>query len=103
MARFDVYENANTASPAPYLLDVQADRFLESVKTRVVVPLVPVETFGTRIERLHLTFEIGPGTYVAVFPELAGTPQTNIGPKVKSLAEHHFAIVDALDFLLQGF
>lgn len=38
MARFDVYASPDSAG---YLLDVQAD-LLESLNTRIVVPLMPV-------------------------------------------------------------
>jgi toxin CcdB len=47
MAQFDVYLNPNTATRnvIPYLLDVQAE-LLDSLATRVVVPLVLAEKMG---------------------------------------------------------
>jgi toxin CcdB len=47
MAQFDVYENRNkqTHPSIPYLLDVQAG-LLDTLATRVVVPLVTASTMG---------------------------------------------------------
>ena len=41
MAQFDVYKNENelTNQKVPYLLDIQND-ILDSINTRVVIPLV---------------------------------------------------------------
>ena len=41
MAQFDVYRNPRGTSRARYLLDVQHD-VLSGLKTRVVVPLLPL-------------------------------------------------------------
>jgi len=47
MAQFDVYLNPNpdTRKPIPYLLDVQTD-LLDTLATRVVVPLILAEEMG---------------------------------------------------------
>lgn len=44
MARFDIYPNPVGAG---YLLDIQTD-LLSGLNTRVVVPLMPVDTAPTR-------------------------------------------------------
>ncbi|MCF8107725.1 MAG: CcdB family protein [Desulfohalobiaceae bacterium] len=50
MSQFDVHENTNpeTNQTIPYLLDVQAD-LLETLATRVVVPLITVSSAGKAI------------------------------------------------------
>ena len=54
MGQFDVYENPNveTNQVIPYLLDIQAD-LLANLKTRVVVPLVSIESVGKTIKHLN--------------------------------------------------
>ncbi len=54
MTQFDVYENANdeTAGTVPYLLDVQTD-LLDSLSTRVVVPLVTSSVIGKPVRHLR--------------------------------------------------
>lgn len=53
MAQFDVYINPNTATRKviPYLLDVQAD-LLDTLTTRVVVPLIKAEEMGLAAKHL---------------------------------------------------
>ncbi len=59
MAQFDVHRNADPASRKtfPLLLDIQAD-ILESLATRVVVPLAEVARGGVPITRLMPVFEV---------------------------------------------
>ncbi len=54
MSQFDVHENTNpeTNQIIPYLLDVQAD-LLDTLATRVVVPLVTVSAAGKAISHLN--------------------------------------------------
>ena len=53
-----VYKNpGDSQSYAPYLLDVQAD-MLNSLETRVMVPLVRIAEFGRRAGRLHPMFTV---------------------------------------------
>jgi toxin CcdB len=41
MARFDVHRNKAGVADVPYLLDIQSD-LLQGLRSRVVVPLVPL-------------------------------------------------------------
>ena len=104
MAQFDVYRNANSAtrSRIPCLLDVQAD-LLETLVTRVVVPLAKTELFrGKPAERLNPVFEIEGRSMLLLTPELAGVPAKVLGEKIGSLAAHRNTIIAALDLVFTG-
>lgn len=103
MAQFDVYANTNskTKGSVPYLLDVQSE-LLDSLATRVVVPLVVTTKARQPITRLNPTFEIEGTEVLMSTPELAGVPNSTLGPLVVSLKEHRADIVNALDVLFTG-
>ncbi len=101
MAQFDVYLNNNEATVEffPYLLDVQHN-LLSSLKTRVVVPL------GIRIEPIrHLNpkLNVKGKDVVMSTAEMAGIPLSLLGKKVDNLEANRNEIIDALDFLVNGF
>ena len=101
MAQFDVYRNNNSATSElfPYLLDVQND-LLSSLQSRVVVPLA----LGvTAIKHLNPTFSIEEQSVVMSTADMAGVPLSACGECVINLSEHRNEIIDALDFLVNGF
>lgn len=103
MAQFDVYRNPNprSAQTVPYLLDVQSD-FLSGFSTRVVVPLVPVESIGKSAQRLHPQFHID-GVHMVMMTELlAAVAKLALGAAVMSLAHNRDDIIAAMDFLITG-
>lgn len=105
MAQFHVYRNLNPASSAavPYLLDLQSD-LIDSLPTRVVAPLVPVDILrGKTLRKLMPTLEIGGEAYVMDTPQLAGAPVRMIGPEVANLSAQRPEIMAALDLLFLGF
>jgi toxin CcdB len=59
MAQFDVFENPNKATnqAIPYLLNVQSD-LLDTLSTRVVVPLVSASAMSKAIKHLNPEFTI---------------------------------------------
>lgn len=101
MAQFDVYRNTNVTTEAmfPYLLDVQNNLF-SALKTRVVVPLgVDI----TPIRHLNPQFEIHNRKVVMSTADMAGIPLSSCGEVVTSLEDKRNEILDALDFLVNGF
>jgi toxin CcdB len=104
MAQFDVFDNPNaeTNEAIPYLLDVQAD-LLDTLSTRVVVPLVAASAMGKAIKHLNPEFTINNTAVFMSTAELAGVPIRAIGEKVGSLKDQRQEIVAALDFLFTGF
>ena len=104
MARFDVCLNPNPDSVAavPYLLEVQSD-LLESVNTRVVVPLALLSERGQPAKYLNPRFEIEGVQVVMVTEQIAGIPKRALGKNVLSLEVQRDQILDAIDFLFRGF
>ena len=98
MARFDVYASPDGAS---YLLDVQAD-LLESLNTRLVVPLLPVSTAPSPAKRLNPVFDIQSERYVMVTQFLSAVPASTLKAPVISLAQHDTEITGSLDVALTG-
>lgn len=101
MAQFDIYRNSNEATRDlfPYLLDIQND-LLSSLRTRVVVPLV----IGvTPIRYLNPTFLVEGQNVIMSTADMAGVPFDICNDVVGNLREHRNEIIDALDFLVNGF
>jgi len=104
MAQFDVFENPNeeTNEAVPYLLDLQAD-LLDTLSTRVVVPLVAASAMGKAVKHLNPEFTIRNTTVFMSTAELAGIAVPSMGEKVSSLKDQRSEIIAALDFLFSGF
>ncbi len=98
MARFHVYVNTDGGG---YLLDVQAN-LLSHLNTRVVVPLLPLDTAPKPAKVLNPTFEIDGTSYLMATQFLATVPRRLIGKEILSLEEEASTIVNALDCLFQG-
>lgn len=103
MAQFDVHLNPNPATreTIPYLLDVQAG-LLDTLATRVVVPLVLAEKMGLAAKQLNPQFTIVDTVVVMSTAELAGIAHRSLGDKVISLKEQRDEIIAALDLLFTG-
>lgn len=101
MAQFDVFKNPR-GGIYPLLLDIQAD-IMNSIATRIVVPLAIAKRYGARpVSRLNPKATIGGVEYVLVFQELASVPKAALGPRVDSLAVRRAELVAAIDLLLTG-
>ena len=101
MAQFDVYRNPDpsTAGEFPYLLDIQHDTH-HRLRSRLVVPLSL-----TMKPMTHLTpvFEIEGRKVVMSTVEMTSVSVEIFGEFVVNIEEHRTTIVDALDFLVNGF
>lgn len=104
MAQFDVYLNPNPATnkAIPYYLNVQAD-LLDSMNTRIIVPLVRADETGKSVKGLHLKFKVKGEAVVMSTAELAGLPMRALGEKVASLKSKRDEIIAALDLVFTGF
>ena len=95
MARFDVLK----FGPNMLVLDVQTE-LLESLQSRVVIPLRPVSHLPSgQLPRLRPSLRILGDTYLLGTPEIV----TQLGERVANLEDQREVVVDAIDFLLQGF
>jgi toxin CcdB len=100
MAQFSVH-------PAPgksrgYVLNVQAD-LLEHLATRLVIPLLPVESAPPPARTLNPIYEVEGHRHVLATQYMAAIPANLLRPPVASLAAHRAELVAAFDFVLQGF
>ncbi|MCU0296361.1 MAG: CcdB family protein [Candidatus Nanopelagicales bacterium] len=103
MVQYDVHLNRDprSAIQIPFLLDVQSD-LLETLATRVVVPLVDAAHFGPPAQRLNPVFQVEGRAVVLSVAELAGVPKVVLGERVASLADRRAEVTAALDLLLLG-
>ncbi|MCK4508220.1 MAG: CcdB family protein [Desulfuromonadales bacterium] len=104
MAQFDVYENEEPESKdaIPFLLDVQHDLH-DSLATRTVAPLVLIFSAKQAVQKLCPQFDVEGRDVVMSTPEMAGYPVSDLRNKVTSLNDSRREILDAIDFLLNGF
>jgi len=104
MAQFDVYENPNpeTNRTTPYLLDVQAE-LLDTLSTRVVVPLLSTAYAEKPIRHLNPQFTVNETAVLMSSAELAGISVQSLGKKIATLKHKRDEIIAAIDFLFTGF
>ncbi|WP_102108999.1 CcdB family protein [Oceaniglobus roseus] len=99
MAKYDLY-------PAPggvgYVLDVQAE-LLDTLNTRVVVPLLPRSEAPIPARRLNPVFPLPDGEHVMVTQFLSAVPRGILGAPVGTLKDSFAEITAALDMVFQGF
>ena len=81
---------------------MQAD-LLESLTTRIVVPLLPVLDAPHPAARLNPIFHFSGIEVVMVTQFISAVPIAFFGAKIGNLAAEHDAIIAALDMALQGF
>ncbi|MBW7925854.1 MAG: plasmid maintenance protein CcdB [Burkholderiales bacterium] len=103
MAQFHVYRNLDRSSRErfPFLLDVQSD-LLESLATRVVVPLGEADAKRPPVGGLMPVFEIDGRAVVMRTSEITGIACRIVGERVASLEHRRHEIVAALDVLISG-
>lgn len=101
MARFDLFRLPDGQG---YVVDVQSDHASEKVRTRVVVPLLPVAELGTPIAHLNPVVRIDGRDHAFVAQSLATLTVHEMGERIGSLtADHGDRFAYALDILLTGF
>ena len=100
--QFDVYRNTEPGDRvAPYLVDIQAN-LLSGLATRLVVPLVPKNVFGPRIQRLHPVLRVADADFVLATQLLAAIDRRRVRAAIGSLVDDRDTIIDAVDVLLAG-
>jgi toxin CcdB len=97
MARYDVYRAGKVL-----VLDVQAS-LLDTLATRIAVPLIPAAQAPKPIKGLNPVFEFLDAPHVLLTQALAAVPLNEMRPTGHSLDAHHDEILRALDLLLTGF
>ncbi|AQT47967.1 CcdB family protein [Bartonella choladocola] len=98
MVRFDVYKGHDKI----FFLIVQAD-LLNSLKTKIVVPLVLYDEAPKPAGRLNPIFKIGGERYVMLTQFISSVPIKDLQDFVTNLSPSHDEITRALDTAFQGF
>ena len=100
MARFDVYQHTKRA---PLILDLQAD-LLADLKTRAVVPLLAfAQAKDEKIPRLMPVLRIQGKSYMMMTPDIGSIKVSDLGKLVENIEPQRQSIIEAVDFLFQGF
>jgi toxin CcdB len=100
MARFDVFRIDRTDV---LVVDIQAD-ILSGLDTRVVVPLVPADTVQREaMPRLKPLLSVAGVDYRLITTDLAAVPTSELVACIANLEDQRGTIIDAIDFLMQGF
>jgi len=101
MAQFDVYKNPSkkTSKKIPYLLEIQ-NNLHSRLYTRLVVPLV---LDAKPVRHMTPVFEIEGKTVVMHTMDMTSVMKDVLSVKVTNIEAHRTEIVDALDFLVNGF
>ncbi len=105
MARFDVYANPGArAAATPFLLDVQSE-LLDSLDSRVVIPLRDLAAFPqvALSERLTRVLSVDGRVLMLETPNMAAVPRRALGAPVSSLAADREQITAAVEFLFRRF
>ncbi len=101
MARFDVYTHpdAELRKQTPYLVDVQ-NSFLETLKTRIVIPLRSSEYISNRLRDLNPVFEIAGSDVVLDTAAMAAFPTALLKRPITDFTKHAAVVTGAIDTLL---
>lgn len=101
MARFDVCQVK--FSPFPYVLKVQSGLF-DDLHTCVVIPVLPLETVAREeMQKLKPVLQINGCLFILMTSDITVLRKKEIGDVVANIEDQRHVIVDAIDFLFQGF
>lgn len=102
MSRFDVFEFKG--EKVQLVLDVQADIFSD-INSRVVIPLIPrKEAADEEAKKLKPVLRIKNQSYILMTTEISAVPLSMLGKCITNIEHmHRQEIVEAMDFLFQGF
>ncbi len=100
MAQFDLYRNpgSRTSKQAPYLVEIQG-RFVESLTTCVVIPLVEKRCF-TGATVLNPLIPVNGTEYYLSTAEITAVLRSILGQPIGSALGYRTEIIAAIDRLL---
>ncbi|HIJ84861.1 MAG: CcdB-like toxin protein [Magnetococcales bacterium] len=101
MAQFDLYEYRRSGSRAAFLVDVQSD-LLDTLNTRVVIPLYPVTQDTFLVRTLNPTVELAGGTFFLSSAEMAAIRVSELKQLAGSLHAMRNEVIAAVDLLFTG-
>ena len=102
MARFDIYEFDSKS--VPLVIDVQAN-LLSDLDTCVVLPLIPeAKAKKEAASRLKPVIHVNGKSYILITTDIGTITRNSLGKHVANIEDiHRQDIIEALDFLFQGF
>lgn len=104
MSQFSLYQNddKSTSTAYPYFVDVQSE-LLNTLNTRLVIPLTPVELLDKKAPN-HLcpVIHIDQGDFVILTHQMASVPTKILREPVNELSSFRNEIIAAIDFLITG-
>ena len=98
MARYDVYR----LNDGGLVVDLQAD-LLDSLSTRVVAPLLPLDGSLKPASNLNPLFNVDGEKYMLGVQFLAAIPNRELQDYVCSLSSDEQIILKSIDMLFSGF
>lgn len=108
MKQFNLYanEDKDTNQAYPYFVDVQ-NNMLDGLKSRLVMPIIPVEKSKTPRANLYPqnlcpVIEIGRKKYVLMTHQITSVSVQMLKNEEGSLLKYRDEIVAAIDFLIMG-
>ncbi|MBF0603738.1 MAG: CcdB family protein [Nitrospirae bacterium] len=101
MAQFDLYEYRRFGSRAAFLVDVQSD-LLETLTTRIVIPIYLVIPDTPLVRILNPTVELSGGTFFLSTAEMSAVRNSELKRVVGSLSTMRHEIIAAVDLLFTG-
>ena len=104
MSQFTLYQNSDkyTAEAYPYLVDVQSD-LLDSLSSRLVIPLTPVELLDQKApSHLCPVIHIDEGDFVILTHQMASVSTKLLREPVNELSTFRDEIIASIDFLITG-
>lgn len=104
MARYDVYANpeASERKQTPYFLDVQ-NNYIDTLTTRVVIPLRREAVFGPRARDLNPLLTVGADNVILDTAALGAVPISELRKPVANLREAGSLVREALDTLFGAY
>jgi toxin CcdB len=105
MSQYSIYKNCNDNSKKiyPYLLDVQSS-LLNSLETRLVIPLARKDTFEKGIiQNINPIVLVDKIEYIVLTQQMASIHNKSIGKKIDNANINRQDILAAIDFLITGF
>ncbi|MCG3767818.1 plasmid maintenance protein CcdB [Vibrio cincinnatiensis] len=104
MSQFTLYKNkdTSTSNTYPFFVDVQSE-LLDSLNTRLVIPLTPLELLKNKIpSHLCPVIHLDDGSFVLLTQQMASVPTKILTEPVDDLSIFRDEIIAAIDFLITG-
>jgi toxin CcdB len=101
MAQFDVYRFKPPSGKSIHVVDLQSE-LLDSLATRIVAPLYPIDATAQPIRRLNPAVTLKGKYFYLATQELTALRRKSLGKSVASLSHMRSELIAALDLLLTG-